>query len=34
MPEAGIDPRPSCILVRSANHYTVGDHHAGNVVVS
>ena len=33
MPRAGIEPTSPCILVRSANHYTIRDHHAGNVAV-
>ena len=34
MPRAGIEHTSPCILVRSANHYTIRDHHAGNVAVS
>ena len=34
LPRAGIEPTSSCILVRSANHYTIRDHHAGKVAVS
>ena len=33
MPRAGIEPMAPCILVRSANHYTIKDHNAGNVAV-
>ena len=33
MPQAGIEPTSPCILVRSANHYTIRDHHSGNVAV-
>ena len=33
MPPAGIEPTSPCILVRSANHYTIREHHAGNVAV-
>ena len=31
MPQVGIEPTSPCILVRSSNHYTIRDHHAGNV---
>ena len=34
MPLAGIEPTSPCILVRSANHYTIRDHQTGNVAVS
>ena len=34
MPQVGIKPMSPCILVRSANHYTIGDHHADSIAVS
>ena len=34
MPRAGVEPTSSCILVRSANHYNIREHHPGNVTVS
>ena len=30
-PRAGFEPTSPCILVRHVNHYTIRDHHAGNV---
>ena len=33
MPWAGIAPTSPSFLVRSVNHYTIRDHHAGNVAV-
>ena len=34
MPQAGIGTMSPCILVTSADCYTIRDHHAGNVAVS
>ena len=33
MPRVGIEPTSPSFLVRSVNHYTIRDHHAGNVAV-
>ena len=33
MLRVGIEPTSPCILIRSATHYTIRDHHTGNVAV-